>query len=228
MPIKSIQIGQAGVSNRTPSWVYIETNDTYATVTSSGYLNGSAHEYVNSFQQNMMALVSTKTSAGPGYPPSLFLLQFKNNAGVWSLVPSPQSSNLTATVTIPTASVLTSYATPYQLIAAPGAGNIIRVSNVVLYTNFSGSAFTSGGVGVVQYDSTVHGAGTNSLSTTFPAAEITAAASQVYSLGSNSGNALTGITNKGIYFSNQTGAFTGGGATTLTFYIEYKVLTATV
>ena len=86
MPIKSIQIGQAGVSNRTPSWVYIETNDTYAAVTTSGYLSGAAHEYVNSLQQNMMALVSTKTGTGIGVSPVLYLLQLQNVNGVWSLV----------------------------------------------------------------------------------------------------------------------------------------------
>jgi hypothetical protein len=86
MSIKYIQIGQAGVSNKTPSWVYIETNDTYATVTTSGYLNGAAHEYINSLQPNMMALISTKTSQSIGVAPVLYLLQLQNVSGVWSLV----------------------------------------------------------------------------------------------------------------------------------------------
>jgi hypothetical protein len=86
MPIKSIQIGQTGVSNRTPSWVYIETNDTIAAVTTAGYLNGAASEYVNSLQRNMMALVATKTSPGIGTAPVLYILQLQNNSGVWSLV----------------------------------------------------------------------------------------------------------------------------------------------
>lgn len=85
MAIKYIQIGQTGVSNRTPSWVYIETNDTIATVTTAGYLNGAAHEYINSLQNNMMALVSTKTSLGIGVAPVLYLLQITVSAGVWSL-----------------------------------------------------------------------------------------------------------------------------------------------
>ncbi|HWY98123.1 MAG TPA: hypothetical protein VNY36_03460 [Bacteroidia bacterium] len=85
MSIKSIQIGQAGVSNRTPSWVYIETNDTIAAVTTAGYLNGVSSEYINALQDNMMALVSTKTSPGIGVRPVLYILQLKVSAGVWSL-----------------------------------------------------------------------------------------------------------------------------------------------
>lgn len=87
MTIKQIQPGQAGVSNVTPSWVYIETDDTYATVTTTGYLSGAAHEYVNTFKNNMMALVSTKTSKSIGVKPVLYLLQLQSSAnGVWSLV----------------------------------------------------------------------------------------------------------------------------------------------
>ena len=85
MSIKYIQVGQTGVSNNTPSWVYIETNDTIATVTTAGYLNGVASEYVNTLKDNMMALVSTKTSPGLGTRPVLYLLQLKVSAGVWSL-----------------------------------------------------------------------------------------------------------------------------------------------
>lgn len=86
MTIKQIQPGQAGVSNVTPSWVYISTNDTYATVTTAGYLSGAAREYINTFQPNMMALVSTQTSPSIGVPPVLYLLQLSVTAGVWSLV----------------------------------------------------------------------------------------------------------------------------------------------
>lgn len=85
MPIKSIQPGQSGVSNNTPSWVYIETNDTIATVTTSGYLTGAAKEYVNTFQPNMMALVSTKTSQNIGIQPVVYILQIVNSSGIWSL-----------------------------------------------------------------------------------------------------------------------------------------------
>lgn len=86
MTIKSIQVSQAGVVGPLPQWVYIETNDTYATVTTAGYLSGAAHSFVDAFRTNMMALVSTKTSQNIGVQPVLYLLQLQNNNGVWSLV----------------------------------------------------------------------------------------------------------------------------------------------
>lgn len=86
MAIKTIQIGQAGLSNTLlPTWVYIDTNDTLATVTTAGYLNGAASEYINTLTPRMMALVITKTSPGIGVPPVLYMLQVTNTAGVWSL-----------------------------------------------------------------------------------------------------------------------------------------------
>lgn len=86
MSIISIQISQTGVVGPIPQWVYIETNDTYATVTTAGYLSGAAHSFVDAFRPNMMALVSTKTSQNIGVQPVLYLLQLQNNNGVWSLV----------------------------------------------------------------------------------------------------------------------------------------------
>ncbi len=136
----------------------------------------------------------------------------------------------TATVTIVASDVTGAYAAPKVIIAAPGAGKTIVILNCQIYTSVS-TAFAGGGVAVLQYDSTVHGAGTVALSATTPAVEITAAASQIYSqlgLGSIATTVLTGVTNKGIYFSNQTGAFTGGAGSTITFTIQYLTLTATV
>ena len=136
----------------------------------------------------------------------------------------------TATVTLNTAAVTGAYAAPSLVLAAPGAGKTIILLNVQIYTNVS-TAFAGGGVALLQYDNTVHGAGTNALSATTPAAEITAAASQIYSqlgIGSIATTVTTGVTNKGIYFSNQTGAFTAGTGSSLTFTIQYLTLTATV
>lgn len=228
MPIKNIQISQAGLSNVYPSWVYIDTNDTYSQVTTTGYLNTQAKVNLNELSTKMIAVVTTQATQAITANPVVYWFQLQNNSGVWSLIPLSQGALLNTAVTIPTASVLAAYATPYQILPAPGTGNLIIANKAVLYTNFATAAFANGGVGILQYDSTVHGAGTNALSATIPAANITAAASQVYALGGNVGNALTGITNKGLYFSNQTQAFTAGGATTLTVYLEYKIIQATV
>lgn len=86
MAIISIQIGQTGVVGPMPQWVYIATDDTIATVTTAGYLNGAAHEFVSMLSPNMMALVSTKTAKSVNVAPVLYTLQVQNSAGVWSLV----------------------------------------------------------------------------------------------------------------------------------------------
>lgn len=136
---------------------------------------------------------------------------------------------LSASVSLNQAAVQGAYAAPAQIIAAPGAGKILVPVQATIYTNFQTSAFAGGGVAILQYDSTVHGAGTNALAATIPSAEITAASSQIYNLEGAVASALTGITNKGLFFSNATGAFTGGSASsTVVFTVSYYLVTATV
>jgi hypothetical protein len=135
----------------------------------------------------------------------------------------------TVNISLNQAAVQGAFGAPFQLIAPPGSGKVILVTYAAIYTNFQTSAFANGGVSIVQYDSTVHGAGTNALAATIPAAEITAAASQLYSLNGQTAGVLTAVTNKGIFFSNQTGAFTGGSASsTVIISLNYIVVTATI
>jgi hypothetical protein len=141
------------------------------------------------------------------------------NVGNWTLV----------AFTLNQAAVQGSYATPTQLVATPGANKVLVPIWATVYTNFQTAAFANGGVGIVQYGNTAHGAGTNALAATIPAAEITAAASQIYNLAGNSANALTAVTNLGLFWSNQTGAFTAGNAaSTVVITILYYTITATV
>lgn len=133
-------------------------------------------------------------------------------------------------VTMNTAAVTGAYATPVQLVATPGSGYTIILLNAQVYTNKS-TAFATGGIAIIQYDSTIHGAGTNAASATIPAAEITAAASQIYSLigkGAVSATVTTAVSNKGLYFSNATGAFTNGTSSSVTIALQYIVMNATV
>ena len=149
MSIKSIQPGQAGVSNNTPSWVYISTNDTYATITTAGYLSGAAREYINTFQPNMMALVSTQTSQAIGTPPVLYLLQLSVTAGVWSLVapavdvpipfivPGVIQANDTVTSTTP-GTVRALIGSMTQTATTMTSGNIVGARGVVTMVGASG------------------------------------------------------------------------------------------
>ncbi len=136
----------------------------------------------------------------------------------------------TATVTLNAAAVNGAYAAPALILPAPGAGKTVILLNSQMYTEVA-AAFADGGVAQLQYDNTVHAGGALALSATTPAAEVTAAASQIYSQlgkGSIATTVTTGVTDKGIYFSNATGAFTGGVGSSITFTVQYLVLTASV
>ena len=151
----------------TPSWVYISTNDTYATVTTAGYLNGAAREYINTFQPNMMALVSTQTSPSIGVPPVLYLLQLSVTAGVWSLVapavdvPIPfivpgviQANDTVASATPGTVRALIGSMT--QTATTMTSGNIVGVRGSVNMVGASGG-FIYGAQGKVIATGTLSG-----------------------------------------------------------------------
>lgn len=134
----------------------------------------------------------------------------------------------TVSVTLNPTQMAAAYATPVQLIAAPGAGKVIIVQEATVYTASTGNtAYATGTAPIIQYDSTVHGGGTNAVGTGLVAGDITAASSQIRCL-VGSVAALTGVTNKGIFFSNATGAYTNGTGTNVTFTLTYQVITATV
>ena len=66
MAILGIQTAQpAGLASVTPSIIYVLTNDTYATVTTSGYLTNAKQEGFT-FSNQQMALVYT-TDSGPAW-----------------------------------------------------------------------------------------------------------------------------------------------------------------
>jgi len=115
MAIKSLQIGQAGLSNTQPQWVYIQTTDTLATVTTAGYLNGAAHEWIASLTNNMMAEVIIIPSANAN--PEVLLMQLSIVNGVYSLV---QPYVLNNPVSGQVVSVATSSATPGTIRALTG------------------------------------------------------------------------------------------------------------
>lgn len=211
--------------------VRIISTDSLATVTATGYLTAQAANIAalnkgtwNWLSQDEILINYGATQNADGTVSGGTNAFFQVSSDFTSLIPT---NTLTASVTLTAAQVLAAYGTPQLLVPAPGAGRVVVPNFCTLYTNV-GTVFGGGGVGIVQWDNTVHGAGTNALAATFPSAEITAASSQIYSLNGNTGNAITGVTNKGLYFSNQTGAFTGGANSTLTFNLEYITIVATV
>lgn len=95
MPILNIQISQAGLTGVNPRIVYIQTNDTEATVLTAGYLTQAVQQGF-AFQQGDMALVWTATT--PNAQPDAGWYEVVVSSGVWSL----NAPNSPGEVTLPT------------------------------------------------------------------------------------------------------------------------------
>lgn len=94
MSILNIVSYPTGVVGVNPSIVYIDTNDTMATVTTAGYLNEAVQNgFV--FNESMMALVSTKTTPNATSTQVAWLEISKSGAN-WSLVSSSTTLPLAA------------------------------------------------------------------------------------------------------------------------------------
>jgi hypothetical protein len=227
MSIKAIQVGQPGNAVTTsPQWIYIDTNDTLSTVTTSGYLNGAVNEYINTFTPRMMALVSTRSSQSTGAPIVLYELQVQNNNGVWSLVNPATRVPQVASIVMNTAAVIGAYAAPYSLIPSQGTTSTIMLLSAQVITEVS-TAFATGGIAQIQYGATVHGGGTIATSATIAAAEITASSSQIFTMAPIAAAtvmATASFKNLGIYFTNATQPFTNGAGSTVTAVLTYIVI----
>ena len=115
------------------------------------------------------------------------------------------------------------YAAPVELVAAPGADTLIVPVSCQLLLTYGSAAFAAGGVAALQWDSTVHGAGTIA-STTQAAAnfQVTASTGLVFNAGVVA-EAFAACVNKGLYLSNITGAFTTGDSD-LVAHVWFKVI----
>lgn len=93
MPILNITTYPTGVVGVNPSIAYIDTNDTLATVLTTGYLNKSVQQgYV--FNEAMMCCVSTKTSPS-ATTTQVAWMEISHVGANWSLVPAAGSGSVT-------------------------------------------------------------------------------------------------------------------------------------
>lgn len=126
----------------------------------------------------------------------------------------PNTNLIYASVAISAAEFNGMYATPKQLIAAPGANKMIIVNQMALVMTFVSAQYAAGGVVAAQYDSTAHGAGVLATASEAAADFTGAAASTTFrQLMSTAVAPFSTTVNKGIYLSNDTGAFTTGDST---------------
>lgn len=115
------------------------------------------------------------------------------------------------------------YAAPKLLIAAPGADKMIIVDRMELVMTYGAADFAAGGVVAAQYDSTANGAGVKATNTE-AAADFFASASTVFPF--NGAVVLAPFStaaNKGLYLSNETGAFTTGDSDFVA-KIHYRII----
>lgn len=132
------------------------------------------------------------------------------------------SPPVTVAVTLTAAQVDAAFATPFQILANPPSGFAYYVMSATFTVLSTGhTAFAGGGVGILQYGVAGGGAGINALAATVPAAFIQSAANSTYRLGGIAAGAITGLAASGIWFSNQTGAFTAGTGSTLVITFTY-------
>jgi hypothetical protein len=127
-------------------------------------------------------------------------------------------------VSVSSANILAMAATPFQIVAAPGAGKTLVVDRATVRITRTATAYASGGVGILQYGNTATGAGTNAVDSTLAATFFTGAAGVSESLrnGAVLSDQGTALQNLGLFLSNQTGAFTTGTGT-LTVDVWYWV-----
>lgn len=208
-----------------PSIVRILDSGTYAQITATGYLfDQSSNIYAANlgpfeWQAGDIALV---------YYNSDETAFFNVDTSTDSLLPfSPGQALLQyATVDITAAQFNGMYAAPKLLLAAPGANNLYVVERAVLAMTYGSAAYASGGVVALQYDSTVNGAGVPATATVAAAAFQATASTSFMLQGALSAAAFTTTVNKGLYLSNQTGAFTTGDSPFVAHIWYRQILTA--
>lgn len=214
-------------------YTYFSDTDTQATISASAYFNTVAGELVTG---DVILAYSVTDGTQIWY-----MVTNSASSTTWTTIPfggtitvtafsnstSSGASNF-ATVTMNATTVNALYDTPQLLVAAPGAGKLIAVDRVLLDAVWGSLAFSSGGAIMAQYDSTVHGGGTNACTTTVASTFLTTfSASQAASLtGFTAVTALSGAINKGLYLSNATGDFTGGTGCSLIANVWYRIVAA--
>ena len=204
-----------GNTSTAPSRFIASTADSLVTITAAGYLNDLAEAGL--LKANDIIDINYADTT-PAFPLNVNLTAVLGSFVVgysapdWSLA-SLSTVEFQVAVPLSAAQFNGMYATPVQLIAAPGANLLVVVDSVQLVMTYGTAAFAAGGVVAAQYDLTANGAGVKATNTEV-AADFFAAASTSFSFQQAQGALPFATTvNKGIYLSNATGAFTTGDST---------------
>ena len=117
------------------------------------------------------------------------------------------------------------YATPVQVIAAPGANKAIIVDSCVLNMTYGAAQFAAGGAVGLQYGSSAHLAGSPASATEAATDFTSATASTLFRIGGglSTGALASAAVNAAVYISNATAAFTTGDST-FKVWAWYKII----
>jgi hypothetical protein len=128
-----------------------------------------------------------------------------------------------AAVTMSAAQFNGAYAAPHLLVAAGGANTLISLEACYVLMTYVSAQFANGGVAHIQYDSTANGAGVIASTTQAAANFFDAASTALYFNPGVVKQPFTTAVNKGLYFSNVTGAFDTGDST-FVVHIWYRII----
>lgn len=120
------------------------------------------------------------------------------------------------------------YATPFQVLAAPGAGLMNTVDKMDVNFVYGSAALTAGGAVGLQYGNTAHLAGPAASGTEAASDYTSASANTMFHIGGGLGTgvATASCINTAIYISNATQAFATGTGGSFTANIWYKTISA--
>jgi hypothetical protein len=120
------------------------------------------------------------------------------------------------------------YATPVQLLAAPGAGLMNIVDSMYINFVYGSAALTAGGAVGAQYGNTAHAGGVPASSTEAATDFTGASANTMFRIGGglSTGAATASCINTAIYLSNATQAFATGTGGSFEVFVNYRTVSA--
>lgn len=134
-------------------------------------------------------------------------------AGGWS------TADMFLTVDLSAADIKAMYATPVTVIAAPGAGKVIAVDEVVYSFTYGGTQFTGGGTVILAWETTP----TIELGGYLESALMKGAANFISCVTGRSHNSKA---NNAVVIRNATAAFATGNST-MKLFIKYRIISLT-
>ena len=204
-----------GISSIVSDWgdapriVRIQTSDGLATVGSNGYI------------LSQLANITAANNGPFTWASSDSVLVYAADGSALYTISSDfnsliaLSSPATVSVALTSAQINGMYAAPVLLLGAPKNGTVNVVDKALLTVNYGSAQFASGGAIALQYEGTVHGAGTLATATVAAATLNGVTANEILLFNPATTILLAAATAQPQYLSNQTGAFTTGDSTAI-------------